>query len=115
MARAFVAALFAMLAAGSFADETMQALAADGEAAALNLLQHKGSSQAEEEMMNAQTAVDMSTPGTAFLEEAEGRFRCGVIYCADARGNFCCSQSRSSVCCGPGARCHNGGGLAMCL
>ena len=29
-------------------DETVQALAADGEAAALNLLQHKGRSEAEE-------------------------------------------------------------------
>ena len=32
--------------------------------------------------------------------------RCGVIYCADARGNFCCAKRASAVCCGPGLVCN---------
>ncbi|OLP91943.1 hypothetical protein AK812_SmicGene26308 [Symbiodinium microadriaticum] len=74
-----LAAIFAMLVVGSFADESMQALAADDESVAINLLQHKGTAQAEaddvEEMVDAEMAVEMSAPGAAFLEEGEGRFR----------------------------------------
>ncbi|CAJ1451590.1 unnamed protein product [Effrenium voratum] len=91
-----------------------EALVADDEANALGLLQHKGEKTATE-MMSAELAVNMSQPGLAFLEDGEARFRCGVIYCADAHGNFCCRQSLGAVCCGPGARCKSGGGLAMCV
>mmetsp|Transcript_57735 Transcript_57735/g.135284 ORF Transcript_57735/g.135284 Transcript_57735/m.135284 type:complete len:120 (+) Transcript_57735:89-448(+) len=119
MMRNFTIAVLAMLSVGSLADESMQALAADDESGSLNLLQHKGSARVEEESLEAmtdpETAVTMSTPGIAFLEEGEGRFRCGVIYCASAAGNKCCREALSAVCCGPGARCHNGGGLAMCM
>ena len=34
------------------------------------------------------------------------RCRCGVIYCANARGNFCCAKRASAVCCGPGLGCN---------
>ncbi|CAE7347362.1 unnamed protein product, partial [Symbiodinium necroappetens] len=105
MMRNFAIAVLAMLSVGSFADESMQALAADDESASLNLLQHKGSAQVDEESLEAmtdpETAVTMSTPGIAFLEEGEGRFQCGVIYCASAAGNKCCREALSAVCCGP--------------
>ncbi|CAE7369279.1 unnamed protein product [Symbiodinium necroappetens] len=115
-----LAAIFAMLVVGSFADESMQALAADDESVAINLLQHKGTAQAEaddvEEMVDAEMAVEMSAPGAAFLEEGEGRFRCGKIYCADTSGTSCCQQPRSAICCGPGFHCRRGKrGLAMCM
>mmetsp|Transcript_37691 Transcript_37691/g.46674 ORF Transcript_37691/g.46674 Transcript_37691/m.46674 type:complete len:108 (-) Transcript_37691:91-414(-) len=89
-------------------------LAADDESGALNLLQHKAGAQ-ESALMDVELAMNMSQPGIAFAESAEGRFRCGVIYCANARGNSCCTQRASAVCCGPGARCHNANGLAMCM
>eukprot|EP00933_Yihiella_yeosuensis_P043487 TRINITY_DN382_c0_g1_i3.p1 TRINITY_DN382_c0_g1~~TRINITY_DN382_c0_g1_i3.p1 ORF type:complete len:161 (-),score=54.23 TRINITY_DN382_c0_g1_i3:197-679(-) len=65
-------------------------------------------------LMDPMVALNASQPGTAFLEEGEGRFRCGVIYCASG-GSFCCAARMSKICCGPGARCHRGGGIALCL
>eukprot|EP00434_Breviolum_minutum_P010122 symbB.v1.2.008931.t1/scaffold563.1/size187063/8 len=85
-------------------------LASEDESGALHLLQRK-----EALAMDVELSVNMSSPGLAFAEEGEGRFRCGVIYCADARGNFCCAKRSSAVCCGPGARCRDSNGLAMCL
>ncbi|CAE7428060.1 unnamed protein product [Symbiodinium natans] len=65
--RAILVAMFALLTVGSFADESMKALAADDESATLNLLQKKGALQTEdenvEEMMDAEVALEMSTPG----------------------------------------------------
>lgn len=87
-------------------------LFADDESGALNLLQRKAGA---EELAQVELAINMSQSGLAFTEGGEGRFRCGVIYCADAAGNKCCRATGSSICCGPGARCGNSGGLSLCL
>lgn len=109
MLRIILAALFVSAMASELP------LAADDESSALNLLQHKAGAQESALLMDVELAMNMSQPGTAFTEVGEGRFRCGVIYCANARGNFCCAKRASAVCCGPGARCHDSNGLAMCL
>ena len=46
---------------------------------------------------------DPSLGEQPFLGGGWSHVRCGVIYCADAHGNFCCRQSLGAVCCGPGA------------
>eukprot|EP00933_Yihiella_yeosuensis_P043485 TRINITY_DN382_c0_g1_i1.p1 TRINITY_DN382_c0_g1~~TRINITY_DN382_c0_g1_i1.p1 ORF type:complete len:157 (-),score=54.08 TRINITY_DN382_c0_g1_i1:197-667(-) len=96
-----------------------EALAAVAEA---NRIQREEEDEDEDEdedveaqmQMDPMVAMNASQPGAAFLEEGEGRFRCGVIYCASG-GSFCCAARMSKICCGPGARCHRGGGIALCL